>query len=260
VIIVTETDNDDIVRAAMRARTEGRHEEALRHVLVAFAQVMDEGPGSHVRDFGTMLEWHFLAEEYPPARAALLEARDAQAQRLLAGDTGYGRPPREGAQRRSRFALIAHMNETLQDSRATYELFVQLDALMPEHARRMAFLALPAVVEAGDFTLGERYLPDPMDFLPEVNESSHIWPLFPPTKTAPRLAAELSNFAKDVRLRAAILRGLAREAEAEALLEAAMAGLANDELRDWLRRDLASPGAIMHASTEHRMAQEAAGR
>jgi hypothetical protein len=115
-------------------------------------------------------------------------------------------------------------------------------------------------VEARDFTLGERYLPDPMDVLPEVNKTSHIWPLFPPTKTAPRLAAHLSNFAKDVRLRAAILRGLAREAEAEELLEAAMAGLANDELRDWLRRDLESPGAIMRASTEPRMAQEAAGQ
>jgi RimJ/RimL family protein N-acetyltransferase len=80
--------------------------------------------------------------------------------------------------------------------------------------------------------------------------------LFPPAGTAPRLAGELSNFARDLRLRAAILRGLGRGLEADALLDAAMAGLANDELRDWVRRDLRWPGVIHRAMADHQMEQD----
>lgn len=247
-----------VVEQAIRAREEGRYDDALRHLLAAFARVLSSDPARHIDDFMPMLEWRFLAEEYAPARAALLEARDVQVHRLLAGELTYGQPRSSWFGPPSRFSLIADMNETLKDPHSTSAVFARLDALFPEQARRDAFLALPAVVEAGDFTLGERYLPDPMGMLAHLNELAQSSPLFPPPRSAVRLAAELSNFAKDVRMRAAILRGLGRGAEADALVDAALAGLANEELRDWVRRDFRWPGVILRASSERQIEQDRA--
>jgi RimJ/RimL family protein N-acetyltransferase len=247
-----------VLEEAIRAREEGRYEDALRHVLAAFARVISSDPERHIGDFMPMLEWRLLAEEYAPARAALLDARDVQVHRLLAGELTYGLPRSEWSGPSSRFSLIVDMNGTLRDPHSTAAVFARLDALFPVQARRDAFLALPALEEAGDFALGERYLPDPMAFLPRLNETAQSSPLFPPPRTAVRMAAELSNFAKEVRLRAAILRGLGRGAEADTLLDDALAGLANDELREWVRRDFRSPGAILRESSERQMEQDRA--
>jgi RimJ/RimL family protein N-acetyltransferase len=247
---------EPVVQEAIRAREEGRYEDALRHVLAAFARVDSSDRGRHIGHVMPMLEWRFLVEEYAPARVAMLEARNVQVHRLLAGELTYGLPRNEWLGPPSRFSLIADMNETLRDARSTSEVFARLVALNPGQARRDAFVALPAVVEAGDFTMAERFLPDPMDFLPHLNETAHSWPLFPPMGKATRLAADLSIFARELRLRAAILRGLGRGAEADALLDAALASLANDELRDWVRRDMKTPGIIHRAMGEHRMEQE----
>lgn len=247
-----------IVEEAIRAREEERYEDALRHLLAAFARVVSSDPQRHISDFIPMLEWRFLAEEYAPARAALVEARDVQVHRLLAGELTYGRPRSEWSGPPSRLSLIVDMNKTLGDPHSTSAAFARLEALFPDQARRDAFVALPAVVEAGDFALGERYLPEPMGALHRLNEMAQSSPLFPPPRTAIRLSAELSNFAKDLRLRAAILRGLGRSAEADALLDAALAGLTNDELRDWVRRDLRCPGAILRTGTDRQTAQDRA--
>jgi RimJ/RimL family protein N-acetyltransferase len=249
---------DALVQEAIRARQDGRYEDALRHVLAAFARMVSSDRQGRPGGFMTMLEWRFLAEEYAPAREAMAAARDAQVHRLLAGELTYGLPRNEWLGPRSRFSLIVEMNETLRDPHSTAAVFARLDASMPAQARLDAFTALPAVVEAGDFALGERYLPDPMSFLAQLNATAQSWSLFPPAGTAPRLAGELSNFARELRLRAAILRGLGRAAEADALLDAAMAGLVNDELRDWVRRDLRWPGVIHRAMADHQMEQDLA--
>jgi RimJ/RimL family protein N-acetyltransferase len=249
---------EPVVLEAIRARNEGRYEDALRHVLAAFARVLSTDRERNISDFLPILEWRFLAEEYAPAREALVEARDVQVHRLLAGELTYGVPRSGWPWPRSRFSLIADMNETLRDPHSTAAVFARLEALAPEQARSDAFVALPAVVEAGDFALAERYLPDPLGDLPKLNELAQQWPLFPPGRSAPRLAGELSNFARALRLRAAVLRGLQRGAEADALLDTALAGLPNDELRDWVRRDLRYPGIIHRAHGDHRMEQDLA--
>lgn len=245
-----------IVQEASRAREEGRYDDALRHLLAAFARVNCTDRQRHIDGFMVMLEWRFLAEEYPPARAAMRDARDAQVQRLLGGELTYGLARNEWLGPRSRLSLIAEMNEALRDPHSTSAVFARLAAMNPMQARRDAFVALPAVVEAGDFVLAESFLPEPMGFLPHLNQTARSWPLFPPPGTAPRLAADLGNFARELRLRAAILRGLERGAEADALLDAALAGLANDELRDWVRRDLRWPGVIHRVLSERHMEQQ----
>jgi RimJ/RimL family protein N-acetyltransferase len=254
----TLSGGEAIVQEAIRAREERRYDDALRHLLAAFARVVSSDRSRQISDFLPMLEWGFLAEEYAPARAALVEARDVQVHRLLAGELTYGLPRSEWSGPRSRFWLIVDMNETLRDPHSTATVFARLEALFPARARSDAFLALPALVEAGDFALAERYLPDPLGALARLNETAQSSPLFPPPRTAVRLSAELSNFAKEVRLRTAILGGLGRGPEAEALLDAALAGLANDELREWVGRDLRRPGAILRESSERQMEEDRA--
>jgi hypothetical protein len=251
---------DAVLVAARLAMEEDRCGDALRHVQAAFARVVADDCDPRSSDFGPMFAWEVLASRYMPARAALAQARDAQAHRLLAGELSYGPPRSEFLGARSRFALVVRMNEILNDAQSTYELFVQLAARLPEQARHMAFIALPAIVEAGDFELGERFMPDPVGFLPHLNETARTWLLFPTTRSAPRVGAELSNFAGDLPLRCAILRGLGRGEEADALNLSALAGLATDEMRDWVQRDLAAPGAIIRAISEHQMAQDEAAR
>jgi tetratricopeptide (TPR) repeat protein len=247
---------DPAFHEAVRARSEGRYEHALRHVQAAFARAVADDGDRWIGDLGPLLEWELLAESHPPARVALVRARDLQVGRLLAGALSYGVPFSASAPPRSRFALIVHMNEALRDARSTHELFVRLDARMPECARREAFLALPAMVEAGDFALAARFMPEPLDYLDELNGLARRLPASPPAVGQPRLMATLSSFGCEVRLRAAILHGLGREEEALAFADAALAALADDSLRELVRRELYEPGAIVRALSNYQMTRE----
>jgi hypothetical protein len=131
---------------------------------------------------------------------------------------------------------------------------------MPEAAREAAWTALPALVEAGDFERAERYLPEPLARIEELNALAPKLPLFPPPGAAPRLAAELSNTMKDLRLCVATLEGLGRTGEAAELRSAALAKLGSDEMRELGGRELAEPGAIHRENAARQMAQEGRGR
>ncbi|NYE59580.1 ribosomal protein S18 acetylase RimI-like enzyme [Duganella sp. 1224] len=235
---------DPEVDKALLALHEGRHDEALVALLALFARADD-------RHFITMFAWSQLIEQYAPARAAMVRERDAQASRLLAEDTMFGED--DGGRQRGRFEIIVEMNEILEDSRTTYELFLQLLAAQPDLAKRNAWRALPAVVEAQDYVLAERYLRDPSARLPELNSLAEKVPLMPTRGEPPRLAAELSNFVGDLSLCVAVWRGLGRSAEADALQSAAIAGLANDAMRALALRELADPGVIHRETADANM-------
>ncbi|KKO61353.1 hypothetical protein VM94_05125 [Janthinobacterium sp. KBS0711] len=228
-------------------RNEGRHAEALPLLQELFAEAGQTLNPARSSYFMIMLEWKFLAEAYAPAYAALQAERDAQIQLLLSGNTFGGR---------SRFSLIAKMNDTLGDARSTADLFARLDTCAPELARQYAWQALPAVVESGNFALAERYHGAPLEHLDMVNELAASLPLFPAPRTPPRLAAELMNLVKDVRIAAAILRGQGQAAEADALCAALLAGLANDAMRALAQRELDAPGSITADIVNRQMAQE----
>src|SRR5690606_15563894 len=114
---------------------------------------------------------------------------------------------------------------------ATHALFLQIEAQEPALAQRYAWLALPAIVAAGDFALAERYRGDPLELLHEVNATAARSELFPAGRQAPRLAADLMNLTREARIGIAVLHGLGRTGEALAVRDALLAGLASDELR-----------------------------
>ena len=235
---------DAAVEKIMLAQRDGRYDEALSLLLDVFARA----DSTH---FITMFAWSQLIEQYAPARAAMVRERDTQATRLLAGDLTFGKDYSDRP--RDRFDVIVGMNEALKDSRATYDLFLQLLAVQPEVSKRSAWRVLPAMVEAQDYALAERYVGDPLSRLAELNSLAEKLPLIPVGREAPRLAAELSNFVRELSLRAAVLRGLRRAAEADALQNAAIAGLTDDAMRALALRELADHGAINREIAAARM-------
>lgn len=245
---------DPLLVSAAVAHNEGRVEDEIRVLSALFGQVAEGGARAEEIHFMTMFMWSQLAADSEAARAALVGMRDAQRERLLNGETDLG--AQTDGWRCSRFTMIVDLNKMLNDRAATYDLFVRMLALSPDSVQGHAHLALPAIVEAGDFALAERYLGDPLQRLDELNALAQKYPLFPPNDQAPRLAAELFNFMKDVALRTAVLRGLGREDEAASLQSALEPGLAGDEMRALARRELAAPGAIMRELAAHRIAME----
>ena len=237
-------------------REAGRHAEALALLRTVFGDIERAEGAVHASLFVAMLEWEFLVDAHPPARAALEHVRDDQAHRLLAGDTAFGGTGRGVPGHAARFALVADMNRILGDARSTYDIFKRLDAAQPDEARLHAVLALPAVIEAGDFALADRYLGEPLAHLDEVNETAAVLPLFPPAGQAPRLAAELSNLVKDVRLAMAVLRGRGREADAGALRDRLLDGLLAAPLRALALRELEVPGTIIREVVARQMTQQ----
>lgn len=249
---------DPRLQQASAALEAGRHDEALALVRQAFAEVDGHAPTALASHFMTMFLWETLAGAYPPARAALAEERDAQVRRVLAGDMEFGPPAPAGvyAPRRSRFAVVVGMNETLADPASTHALFRALADSDPAGARPHAARALAAIVAVGDFALADRYRREPLAMLEAVNGNARTLPLLPPPGQAPRLAAEMMGLCDDVRIGIAVLDGLGRPHEAQALHAALLAGLESAELRALAQRELAQPGSINRAVVEHQMPHE----
>lgn len=246
---------------ANRARDAGRYEEALSLLQDVYAERERVDKPTPPDYFMLMFQWEMLLPLHPPARLALAQARDAQTARLLDGDLLCGSSPGQdkgidAIRRVPRFFLIVEMNEMLGDSGSTHALFVALEAKDPAMARRHAGRALPAMIEVADFARADRYHREPLGLLDEVKRYALSMPLFPAKGQAPRLAAELSNLVKDVRIGAAVLDGLGRPAEALALRQALLEGLQDDLLRSMAQRELDEPGTINRALVEHGMAHD----
>src|SRR5690349_8550204 len=144
------------IRRMEALENEGRLDELLAFLQQRYAQAESSLAPARTDYFMTMFQWKMLMEKYAPATAALEQARDEQARRLLAGELYSGVAPapadhRQCFERVERIALIVDMNETLGDPNATHSLFLQLEAQQPELARRYAWRALQAIVDAGDF-------------------------------------------------------------------------------------------------------------
>ncbi|MBB3223140.1 hypothetical protein [Pseudoduganella umbonata] len=240
------------VRQAIAARDAGDYAEALRVLQGIADDLRRENPGLPPLPFRVMFEWGRLIEVHPPARAALEALRDEHVHRLQQGDADSAQVEFDGS-RHSRFWDIAWFNDTLADSRSTYEVFLHLLRATPEVAARCSSRALPAIVEQGDYALAGHYLPDPLARLGELNATAQWSPLLPAGSRAPHLAAMLTGYTNDLRLRSAILHGLGRHAEAAALRVTGLAGIESEELRALAERNLADPDAIGRLIGEHQV-------
>lgn len=94
-----------------------------------------------------LLYWHRLADEYPPAMKALLEARDQAESSFL--NAGYRFPD---------FQDLAALNRELGDETRTVTIFKQVLESNREAARRVYHVAERALVKQREFELCDPFL------------------------------------------------------------------------------------------------------
>lgn len=204
------------LHAARQAVTEGRHEEALSEYVWFHHHALSEIPSLYgVRLSFALSYWVELGAVYPPATRALRDIREDKSQRLRSGELN-----------RELFHDVEAINQHLSANADTANLFRLLDERYPEFARACSTLALEALVEAGQFSLAAKYLPEPLErvssLATRLNADVARIPERPRSK-APRYRAYTWNFALDLRTTVAVLSGVGRKQEAEECEAAALA-------------------------------------
>ncbi len=197
----------DRLLAARKLVDEGRHEEALREYIWFHEHALKEDPAlSAVRRSYALRGWADLAKVYSPAGLALKAVRDRKTTALLSNEGDRGT-----------FQDVAAINEYLDCLPQTHQLFKALSQSWPEMAERCAHIALPAVLEAKDYELAERFIGDPLEKIASWSEflNNEINRRRQRRFThAPRITAEISIYAADVEKLQTVLKGRGRLAEA----------------------------------------------
>lgn len=191
------------LQAARKATLEGRYEEALQEFVWFHEHALEHQPWLYgVRLSFALGYWVELAGLYPPAMAALEALRDRKSEALLRGEGN-----------KASFHDVVAINRVLGRNALTHQLILKLDSGYPELARECAPLALAAMVEAGDYPLAYRYIPDPLKALEEeslhLNESLAALELEGDSPaSATRFTAYVHIYCESVRLLGSILRGV----------------------------------------------------
>jgi hypothetical protein len=225
---------EDRLRAARQAALEGRHAEALAGFLWFHEHALEERPSLRaVRLSYALAIWHGLGNAYPPARQALEAARARTAQALL-----------DGADDPHLFHEVRAIDETLGQPAATRDLYAALAQRQPDMARRVVGLALPAIVQAGDYDLAGRVRPEP---LAEIRERAFRlrwelgWIRRHRYQPVPMRWAFIRGYAELVRLHLSITAAVAGRAAAQRLEAQAVAAIADPLLRATIRGQIAKP-------------------
>ncbi|WP_296942139.1 hypothetical protein [uncultured Massilia sp.] len=218
-------------RAAARA---GRHEEALREFAWFHDHALDDTPSLYgVRLSFALHDWVRLGEAYPPARQALDAVRARKAQALLDGAADF-----------SLFHDVASIDEMLGMPQATGTLYAALAERAPAFARAVAGVALPLLVQAGDYVLADRMRPEPAQALREHANllARHLrWARRQPYAPMPLRWSFIEGHAALVRMHVAITAAVGGPAAAGRLAAQAIAAIPDPLLRATVREQIARP-------------------
>jgi hypothetical protein len=143
-----EPDASKILTEAQEDFRAGRHELALAKHLWYHENALkyDQGQAG-VRLSFALSSWLALGKAYPPALAALKQARDAALEKALKGPSGM-----------NAFHDVASINRTLGEERQTRDVFVQLDAENSPMGRALFQIAEPALLKEKEYALCLKYL------------------------------------------------------------------------------------------------------
>jgi hypothetical protein len=234
----------EVLERAWNAHSAGEFEAALKDYIWLFEAAAADAETAPLRLSYVLGAWAKLAEEYLPARQALVQTRDADIARLL--DTANDGTAVNAAL----FNDIRVINDKLGDLQNTYRLFQRLpDALAQECARS----ALPSVMACGDFALARRWLPQPEQHLEQaaaqLNQLKNGINVLT-TEGMAELLAEVFNYASEVALVLDLLNGCGDTAAAAAARQQAVALVQAPEARACVQAELDAPGSTLDAMVE----------
>ncbi|MDR7052157.1 hypothetical protein J2X54_004659 [Duganella sp. 3397] len=235
----------DILDRAFNAHSAGQFDAALQDYTWLFDATSErDSDVAPLRLSYVLNAWAKLAEEYLPARQALVALRERDSERLLAGDGS----DIEGDS--VLFNDVRAINDKLGDAQHTYQLFQRLPASL---ARECANSALPSMMACGDFTLAHTYLPHPDahlgDYAAEV--SAHVATLDLLSDAGmSELLATVYNYMTEVRLILELLEGYGDHAAATRLRQQAAALVTSAEARACIDAEFAHPGTTLDAMVE----------
>jgi hypothetical protein len=224
------------LQAARRAADDGRYQEALDGLIWFHHHALEENPSLYgVRLSYALFYWRDLARDYAPALQALQDLREQKAQTLLRGEGD-----------RALFHDVEAIDERLDRSRATYELYLALAERHPQLAAECAQLALPAIAAAQDYRLADRIRRDPEEHIRELADRLRWdmhWVKRSKYSRAPARWASIRNYAAGVRLDTEITAGIGRADEARRLEALAVDLIDDPSLRAEARAEIAGPAA-----------------
>jgi tetratricopeptide (TPR) repeat protein len=152
-LALEQPDPHKILREAEADTRAGHYELALKKYLWFHHNALQIEPSLRgVRLSFALSAWFRLGAVYPPALAALRNARD---QALESVKREHARDP---------FADFVAINRTLSEEARTVEAFVALDKVDPATARQVFAKARPALLRAKDYALCGKYLNPKEDF------------------------------------------------------------------------------------------------
>ncbi|MBV7535917.1 hypothetical protein KW842_09085 [Duganella sp. sic0402] len=224
------------LESAWNAHSAGEFEPALQEYIALFDATAKDPETASLRLSYVLAAWAKLAEEYIPARRALVEERDRLAAQLPV-DPGL-------------FHDIRIINDKLGDLQNTYHLFERMpEARAQQHARE----ALPSVMACGDYALARRYLPQPEQHLAlaamQLNElKSRVNVLT--TEGMAELLADVFNYTTEVALVLDLLNGCGDTAAAAIARQQAVDLVQAPEARACVQAELDVPGSTLDAMVE----------
>lgn len=220
--------------AARSAAMQGLYAEALSEYVWFHHHALAEQPAVYgVRLSFALGYWKELADVYPEALRVLEQIRDEKAAALLRGDTGI-----------DTFRDVEAINRELDVTVLTYGLYKQIAEAHPALAAQCAQAAMPAIVEAGDYVLAGRLLPDPetstRSDAKRLNEILRIIKHRAHT-SAPRRWAEIRGYVEDVQRTLAVLHGNGLHDEAARIKALAIASMQSPSVRKAVTAEFKKP-------------------
>jgi type II secretory pathway pseudopilin PulG len=241
-----QPDLQKVLTAAKSLTEEGSYEEALQRYLWYFDHSRSDDTQRGVRLSFALSDWMNLAGHYPKAKQALIEIRDAEAQRFSDGG-GYA----------DLFQGASFINHYLNDDNATVALFGIVEQKDPALAGQCYIWAQEALVQNGDYEKCLHYIGDPqaafqqicssrtqrqtfdsrqaerqkqlMNRLQAMGQTNQALTRIPPFFAPPPFADE--NFVRETRQLIEILVGAGRKADAGKIQSQAMAVLEDARLK-----------------------------
>ncbi|NGZ87969.1 hypothetical protein [Duganella aceris] len=229
----------EVLERAWNAHSAGEYEAALKDYVWLFDATAAGTENAPLRLSYVLASWAKLAEDYLPARQALVQARDAASTRLLDADEDD-----------VLFNDIRVINDKLGDLQNTYHLFQRLpEGLAQECARA----ALPSLMACGDYDLARRWLPHPEQHLAQaaaqLNELKNGINVLT-TEGMADLLAEVFNYNTEVALVLDLLNGCGDTAAAATARLQAVALVQAPEARACVQAELDAPGSTLDAMVE----------